>query len=77
MPYKIHKSANRLLSEIVSTNIRLEEARRKLSLVKRIPMYGPFRENTNEQEIESIFTTNLIYQGDLFEGKKFQQKCMN
>ena len=70
MPYNLHKSGDRLLREIVSSNIGLEEARRKLTMVKRPPMHGVFRENSNEQEIESIFAKNLIYKGDLFEGKR-------
>lgn len=69
MPYNLHKSGDRLLREIVSSNIGLEEARRKLTMVKRPPTFGVFRENTNEQEIESIFAKNLIYKGELFEGK--------
>ncbi|CAO1435514.1 unnamed protein product [Diamesa serratosioi] len=68
MPYKMHKSGGRLLREIVISNIELEEARRNLSFIKRPPMHGVFRTNTNEQEIESIIAKNLIYKGDLFEG---------
>lgn len=70
MPYNLHKSGDRLLREIISSNIGLEEARKKLSMIKRPPIYGVFRENTNEQEIESIISKNLIYKGDLFEGKR-------